>query len=204
MDGCNAGERRPFALKVKQDQVYVGTVCTAENGGTLADMSATVYAFDGTVFTSVLDFPLDYTKGRAILANPQGPDSWLPWTDDESLFFLSYQTSNGTTGHFYTYNQPILSDIEFAPDGSMLLGLMDRGGHQGGWYNLAPTTNPGILWYYATGGDLLIAYQNTDGNSWTIEDNGDRDGLGSYIASASQMNNQGPGGGEFFFNEFFT
>jgi hypothetical protein len=200
--GCTNGVRRPFGLGIRNGKVYLGTVCTGENSGTIADLVATVYAFDGNAFTSVLDFPLNYTKGYALSSGLK--TSWLTWTDNANTFFNTYSSCCFTpNGAIFTYNQPILSDIDFDDNGQMLLGFMDRGGHQAGWLNLDPGTST-QLWGYTTGGDLLTAYPNSSATTWTLESGGDKDGVGSYTPIASQINNQGPGGGEFYFDENFT
>ncbi|MEY4906108.1 MAG: hypothetical protein RLZZ292_3923, partial [Bacteroidota bacterium] len=196
--GCTNGEVRPFGLGIRNNIVYVGTVCSGETTGTTANLSATVYAFNGTTFTSVLTFPLTYTRGVANNGAPcDAVTTWLPWTNSESTFFTSYAQSDFT----FVYPQPILSDIDFDNNGDMILGIMDRAGHQAGSQNLPPTINSN-LYAINTGGDMLRAYLNNTG-TWTIENNGDKDGTGSYVASAIQKNTEGPGGGEFYFGDSY-
>jgi hypothetical protein len=196
---CANGESRPFGLGIRNGNVYVGTVCTGENNGSVADLSASVYAFNGSAFstTPVISFPLNYTKGR-----PQSTNSltnWLAWSDDETLVFGTYYEAGYPD--YFSYPQPILSDIDFDVNGNMTLAFMDRLGHQAGNENYKPTGTS--LNFGETAGDLLIAYL-TSNNQWTIEGNGDRDGSGSYAATAAQMNNEGPSGGEFFNNDQYN
>lgn len=64
---CVNGVARPFGVKPYNDLVYVGGVCTAENGGTSADLQAYVYALNPATGTwtpaPVLQFPLNYPRG---------------------------------------------------------------------------------------------------------------------------------------------
>jgi SdrD B-like domain len=200
--GCTGGERRPFGLGIRRGKVYVGTVCTAEAGGSLSNMNATVYAFDGATFTSVLDFALDYERGEAnkdIPLPPTGSTSqWLPWTDDEYTFFNQYRWFDLSDAAF-EYPQPILSDIEFDQNDGMILGFMDRAGHQAGHFNYPPSTGTSYenaLYYVNTAGDLRYAYRSGS-NVWTAEMGGDKDGAGAFVPNASQSGT----GGEFYYQD---
>jgi hypothetical protein len=130
---CPNGEARPFATKFYKGKLYVGVVCTGENGGTKADLSAKVYELDpgagglGTWVTSpIVNIPLNYKKGLASDGVNNGSTdlgaSWNPWQ--------SYQVDTGNKNGLYGRPSPILSDIEFDTDGSIIVGLMDRNGHQ--------------------------------------------------------------------------
>ncbi|WP_308873920.1 SdrD B-like domain-containing protein [Thiothrix subterranea] len=61
--GCSNGEFRPWAVKVHDGKVWVGTVCSAETSQLAADLKAYVQAFDGTTFTTATSFALTYSKG---------------------------------------------------------------------------------------------------------------------------------------------
>jgi uncharacterized repeat protein (TIGR01451 family) len=124
-DPCsgNAGEHMPFAIKVTRGKVFVGLVCNGQalNGttiGTANDLMGHIYEFDMATetfnLTPVLSFPLNY---RSATANP-----WLPWT-------------NQFQGYFEGAGFPMITDIEFDGKGNMIIGMVDRRGHQGGWYN---------------------------------------------------------------------
>ncbi|MEZ4919302.1 MAG: hypothetical protein R2792_09365 [Saprospiraceae bacterium] len=91
----------------------------------------------------------------------------------------------------------MISDIEFTSDGLVIIGMMDRTGHQFGYRQYRPNTTSGTPISAANGGDVLIAYQAESG--WALEKNGtipfiNRD---SWFGANT---NQGPSGGEFFYD----
>jgi uncharacterized repeat protein (TIGR01451 family) len=138
---CVNGNWRPFAVKYSRGELYVGGICDAQTSNDAADLKAVVYRVNGSTFTSVLSFsldPLTYPKGLA--RNPcanTGTDQWYPWLTTLSPA-PSGPSISCSSGSFFSYPQPILSDIEFDVDGSMMLGFIDRWGHQVGQNNLWP------------------------------------------------------------------
>jgi uncharacterized repeat protein (TIGR01451 family) len=154
-DPCsgNAGEHMPFAVKVTRGKVFVGLVCNGQalNGttvGTADDLMGYIYEFDVATETfnptPVLSFPLNY---RGATANP-----WLPWTNQ----FQSYFEGPGF---------PMITDIEFDGKGNMIIGMVDRRGHQAGWYNY--DLNGTGSYAIAVVGDLLQGLR--DPNSSTCQ-----------------------------------
>ncbi|HMR43977.1 MAG TPA: SdrD B-like domain-containing protein, partial [Saprospiraceae bacterium] len=100
-------------------------------------------------------------------------------------------------GSTIVYPQPVLTDIEFDVDGAMILGFMDRLGHQLGYKNYPPQgTSPLISGI--SGGDILRAFQKAD-NLFQIENNA-KSGI---ITTGGANNNEGPGGGEFYYRDVF-
>jgi SdrD B-like domain len=203
---CPNGVARPWATKFYRDKVYVGVVCTGENGGTKADLSAKIYelnaATDVWKSTPVLDQALNYTKGIAtnFISTAEVTDfgkTWNPWKDS------AIDPLDGKVNYLTVYPSPILSDIEFDTDGSILVGLMDRWGHQigagtripnaDGSCVLDPGRNFGPYIQPSSGGDIFRVGQNSD-CSYTIENNG----IVSGITSLGSGNGQGIGGGEFY------
>ena len=79
----------------------------------------------------------------------------------------------------------------------MILGFIDRNGLQFGYQNYKPdgTTNTitGI-----SAGDILLACRN--GGAWTLESNGQCP-PSSNPGAVGANDNQGPGGGEFFYDD---
>ncbi|MBK8557080.1 MAG: hypothetical protein IPL65_15500 [Lewinellaceae bacterium] len=141
-----AGEYRPFALKFARGKLYVVVICSAQhqNGdivGTQNDMTATVYKFDLATETwdptPELQFPLNYRDNTA--------NRWVPWT---SQWINCFQCEGF----------PMLADIEFDSDGNMILGIMDRRGHQAGWYNM--DLNGSLNENIAAVGDILRAVRD--------------------------------------------
>ncbi|HFD13005.1 MAG TPA: hypothetical protein ENJ32_11150, partial [Crenotrichaceae bacterium] len=189
---CTSGEFRPFALNYNDGLVYVGGVCDAStdapwtsdtavaNGGNL---EAFIVAFDpaSTNFSAVIDFPLNYQKGGSAWAymTATGPnaivgvdgtpdhhaDKWYRWADysDNEYNFAMFNPNNS---YRIAHPQPILSDIEFTASGDMIIGLMDRVGHQFGNDNYLPD-NRTIIGNAFSGGEILKAAKT--GASWTIE-----------------------------------
>ena len=96
------------------------------------------------------------------------------WSDSDPSSFI--------TSHW-------LSDIDFTDEGNMLLGLADRYGHTycDGGFGRVDQQYP----------DLLVAWNNN--GTWTLESNGV---AGSLIGTGVD-NGEGPGGGEFFGDDFF-
>ncbi len=219
---CPAADVRPFALKYYNNTLYVGMVCTGESTlqqifatnptPTLADIQpaknmlrAYVYRFNPASNTfdgaPALEFPLTYPRGAINFfftgIDPNNDGEWLPWTD---VWLPSYAPfSTAQTPPNIGNPQAMLTDIEFDDSGLMLLGFRDRFGDQGfSQMDISPTDGPATYDAYQAG-DLLIACQN--GGAWQIENNGQCLGRGP---SAGAGNNEGPSGGEFFYNENFV
>ncbi|WP_421829160.1 SdrD B-like domain-containing protein [Larkinella sp.] len=188
-----SGDARPFAVKIHNDQVYVGVVEDASHSKRVSELRAIVYRFDPNAdtpaFSEVFSTALNYPRG--IL--DYGVSGWQPWTDDYR------QARVSSAPDWLIYPQPILADIEFDTDGSMILGLMDRLGHQTGDGQLfRPNSSMPLMPYRGlSGGDVLrVAFR--DGR-YELERNG---GVGDQ-QSAGRNNRQGPTGGEFYHDDHF-
>ena len=225
---CQNGISRPWGLDIHDGRVYVGTVCSGELEAdtAVADLddeasrlSAQVYELTpdadpavGSVGTfnpnPVLTVELDYngvannnefTREKGCTGNFEACQ-WAPWLDNYSDAAMYTPFSD------LSRPQPILSDIVIEEDGFMVLGFMDRSGHQFGWNNLRPNGQPGTI-RVPTGGDILLAAPNGSGG-WVIEQNGtagNRTTAGNGIGPRGRGGpgtQQGPGGGEFFTDEF--
>ncbi|QMW01114.1 Cna B-type domain-containing protein [Spirosoma foliorum] len=213
---------RPFALKVYRGRVYVGAVTTNEavsttvsagtgsTGGSTpmitrdpSSMVAYVFEFNpvNSSFTTVLSFPLSYTKGAS--DNDQTgvsrADRWYPWTDVQAATGLIPNRYARNSGSF-SYPQPMLTGIEFDVDGSMILSIRDRFGDQYGNNNLGTNVSDNSSLFRAISpGDILRAGQCTPGvNQWTIENNAR---ICSGTATLGANTNQGPGGGEYYYSD---
>ena len=230
--GCSDGEYRPWAAKAHDGLVYVGVVCSAETSQIAVNLQAHVMTFaPGAGLTGafvpgpVLSFPLDYPRGDAASGGYKA--TWRPWIRDNMR--MRTIVNNGGSLAFGTgviYPQPILSDIEFDEQGRMILGFVDRGGHQTGNANyntagylsapipgnpsssgtpdlvnintgiLTVGTSPAVSTFHGiSGGDILCA-ANING-SWKLENNANC----GAIASAGANNMQGPGDGEYFWQD---
>ncbi len=185
--GCSNGDYRPWGLKVHLGKVWIGTVCSAETSQLAADLKAYVQVFDGSSFSNAFELPLDYIKGN--VGNGPGAEKWQPWS-------ASYQTL-ATNPSFAIYPQPILSDIEFDMDGSMILGLMDRMGHQVGASNYTPNYPDTSLVQGQTGGDILRVCNNN--GVYSLESNASC----SSGSTKGKDNAQGPNGGEYYWGDMW-
>ncbi|MBO0952511.1 SdrD B-like domain-containing protein, partial [Fibrella forsythiae] len=211
---CTNGTARPFGITVYQGKVYVGVVCTGEAAaGVAANLQANVYALDVATqtfsTTPVLTFPLTYPKGLVHASYPNLGSTWNPWSDSFAEFNIN-ATNTGTGTNNLAVRaalpQPILSAISFADNGDMIVGFMDRGGHQLGYRQRSPTdTGPTATSIYSgyVGGDILRARLN--GTTWTLENNGSvtSTALGT-LTTAGASTSQGPGNGEFYFTEEYN
>jgi hypothetical protein len=187
-----AGDFRPFAVKYHDGKVYVGVVNDATRSKQASDLKATVLAFDPATetFTEVFAARLDYPRGVL----DYGVSGWQPWTDDYNRAVVP------NSANWLIYPQPMLADIEFDTDGSMILGLMDRLGHQtGDGQSFRPTGSPTLqAGRGLAGGDVLRAAWRND--HYELERNGRAGGL----RTAGHDNGQGPAGGEFYTDDQFT
>ena len=179
--GTNRGDLRPFAVQVFNGRIYVGMVNSAQTTGQSADLRAYVYEVtdNGTTLTfgatPVLNFSLAYSRGNV---NPGISASWLPWV-------AAQQTIDPVN---IDYPQPMLTGIAFDADGNMVLGFRDRVGDQTAGQD--PPAR-GI-----TAGDILRA-AGSPALGWALESNGTAGG----VTTAGAGNNQGPGGGEFYYQD---
>jgi len=182
---CSGGEFRPFAVRMNNGKIYVGGVCDAEGSGNKSDLRAIIYRLDGSNFTEVLNFSLDYTKGKASRSCEDG--GWFPWTNQipETCFMSG-------SAQVIVHPTPHLTALEFDDAGDLILGFTDRMGNQLGFINYGPTGTD-VTYSVFTGGDILKAGANQDG-SFSIENNGT---VGENTTTGAD-NGEGPGGGEFF------
>jgi hypothetical protein len=166
--GVWEGSNRPFGLGVYRGEVYIGTVCDASISNNVNDLTATVYKFNGSSFSTVLTYGLNYDKEVASQDNPT-LTGWYPWTDNYNDLWTQYLTYNRLV-----HPQPVLSDITFDHDGNMVMAFIDRTGFVGGFENNTPyplngTYQPNFEYITIAGGDLLRA-TNSSG-TYTLEAN---------------------------------
>lgn len=200
--GCANGDYVVWGVEENDGEVYVGLVCTAEsmpfgtNGektAARAELKAHVMQLTGASFTSILEVPLDYDRGLVASCCGSPAAEWQPWTSD----WVTVASRNNTRA----YPQPALSDIEFDVDGSLVLALLDRHGHQTGRYNHQPDVNDANVRYEGmSGGDVLRACLVN--GVYELESNG-KCPAGSSVSSGAS-NNEGPGGGEFYFGDDYA
>ncbi len=149
---CTNGQGRPFSVKLWRGALYLGVVCDGEDDFDSANpqvvantnLSFTIRKYDLTTSTWSNFFgphPLNST-GRIQKGSPQSGASWErptymawnPWTNTYANTF----DANGTPDYSIR-PQPMLSEIEFDRDGSMILAFRDRNGDiMGTWESEAP------------------------------------------------------------------
>jgi SdrD B-like domain len=193
--GCTNGEYRPWAVTYYRGKIYVGVICDAGTvSGVQANLFAHVYEFNPATntfnTTPIFSTTLNYPKGKVHTGDPALGSKWEPWRDTWADIHIG---SSSTAGVRAARVQPILSAIEFDTDGSLVLGLMDRGGHQLG-FKQQSVPNNGSFYNGYIGGDILRAQFNVGAGTYTLESNGTsgtKVGCGAGTA-------QGPGNGEFF------
>jgi len=233
---CLAGDIRPWATEIYRGDVYVGVVCSGETNQSVGDLRAYILSMDETTpagFSLVTQFPLSYDRGfvtnPTFVGNPITgfPADWRPWRSTmTSLCSAPCATQADLAfGKQIIYPQPILADIEFDINGDLIVGFMDRLGHQTGNANYA-TTNPwGTVTLFnkdtyaqstavMAGTDpitgLEVVYEGVSaGDTIRLCSNG----AGGFIlennaicganttGGAGSMPAQGPGGGEYYWQE---
>ncbi len=188
---AKTGVFRPWAVKVHEGHVYIGGISDASLSQNAKDLKAYVYRLNPETGKTHLElsFPMQYSRGTL----DYDQSGWQPWTHDYNKTFTQQ------TSAWMIYPQPILADLEFDSDGSMILGFVDRLGHQGsdGMY-FRKAGNPTLLQYRClSGGDVLRAAKIED--RFQLEANGQA----GQRSSAGVGNQQGPGGGEFYVGDSF-
>ena len=186
------GTFRPWGLKFYKGRGYLGIVNDAATGAK-ADLRAYVLSFDPNNitagFTTEVNVSLNYNKQAVI-------DNWSPWIStfaantNSTLATTNFSLSRtDATNGGYKYAQPILSDIEFQPNGDMLLGFRDRLGEQFSGPLTDATSGATVGMFSYSRGDLLKACKV--GASFVIEGGG---GCATNFTGAFGPSNNG----EFF------
>jgi hypothetical protein len=151
--GVTTDELIPFALKYYQGSLYIGVVANGQtspaNAYDNSDMYGLIYRYDGSTFTKVLEFPLNYDRGNGIYANfaysPQPADvnndtyglNWNPWLNANALPApMGVPALTGIEFWDQGHPQPVFTDIEFDAAGNMIIGIRDRFGDQQGYQTL--------------------------------------------------------------------
>lgn len=227
----------PMAVEVNNGKVYVGGVTTRETTSAHAisdtiNLRGIVYEFDPATsgFTEVLRFPLTHRRGytNADYRYENRNNFWSGWQNNGDVSIggplrsglIGSSSGSNATGIYYP--QPMLCNIEFDVDGSMILGIRDRFGDQGGYANYFETGNtPGETYRALASGEVLRA--GKDGAGWSLENKGavttngvttsslglaDNTplGLGSFVLQLLTPwgGSLGPGGGYYYYNQNFT
>lgn len=222
------GDLRPFAVEEHRGIIYVGAVNSAESTQNPNDLRAYIFAFDPvagvfldqgrrvTTSQAVFEFALNYPRGNLHQGHdpiiggfsPPDPAEWNPWSPVHRML-QQQPAALGRSG----YPQPMLTGISFDTNGNITIGLRDRSGDQFGRnVPIDPDNLNDFSPFSMTAGDVLRAFINAPGNldavqvgasfaGWTLESNGR--GPGGTPGNGPVNNGQGPGGGEFFYDDNF-
>lgn len=229
---CTNSTFRPFGMKSYRGFLYIGGVCDGvqPGGGSVSrnNLKATIYKVDLSVapgsatFTLVYEFPLTYNRdanlnrgeGGGLAAedyeDPNGVNtslsntSWHPW----ARTFSEVQYANSTRP---MNPQPMLFDIEFDVEGTMVLSFVDRTGHQLGNNNYGTVVGNFTDYYCTAQGDVLRVYNNN--GTYELERNGKEGPSSPKAATAGAGNGDGPStlsgttwsgtAGEFYYQDRF-
>lgn len=197
---CPNSDYRPWGVKEYQGNFYLGVVCTNESTQDSTTLSATIYKFSPKTgqFSVFFQFPLTYKRGEADATDAcQNIRYWRPWSNTfpvacSSFFDAEYGKVVGSAIN----PQPIVSDIEFDTDGSMIIGLMDRFGLITGFKAMAPVDD-GKLYDGFVSGDILRVYNNN--GVYEMENNGQA----GPLTGSGVNNDEGFGGGEFYGRDYW-
>ncbi|MFJ6940430.1 collagen binding domain-containing protein [Streptomyces sp. NPDC101132] len=161
--GCpgGAGDWRPFGLGMRDGAVYVGGTCTAEASQKDEDLRAYVLKLTGTTFATVIGHDLAFERGMGY-ASVAGDTHWRHWLPTWDPYAWFKQAN---------FAQPILSDIVFDRDGSMMLGFRDRLGDQAGYEALGPEGSGDDIQrsLFPAMGDLTRVCKTASGWVWDSE-----------------------------------
>jgi hypothetical protein len=215
---CVKGIFRPWAITFQDGYGYLGGVCSAENEDQLintaphqtfptvvqrrdnSNLSAHVLRFDPANimagFGEVVQFGLDHNREDSAASGAVG--TWQPWAQEWAD--MANLSVNGSV--YFSYAQPILGNIEFADDGSMILGFIDRLNFQLGHQNRIPLSGSTTNTQGSSAGDIIRVC--LVGTSWVVE------GMAASCpvnepASADRRTDDGPSNqGEFFYSDYYT
>ncbi len=206
---CTNGTLRPFGLKIRETRGFLGVVCDAATSATRQnppELIGYVLSFDvsnPTSFTQELSIPFTYNREpyyQMIAGTNAVAGTWQRWMNTWTDADINTPASVGCCASFRSAPAPILSDIAFMPDGSLILGVMDRFAAQSGWSNnRAVSGDAATLRQYGSAGDILLAKYNGPG-SYTLE-SGENDPAN---ADPGYRTDDSPGNqGEFFYGDLF-
>lgn len=224
--GDNAPDLRPFGLGVHKDTgvVYWGVTCSNESGEN--QLTGHVFALDpadvAAGFELQVTIPLTYTRGCVhdagglILPGTQDcalngpidefdvPAAWEPWNpnfDSSGASRPEFGADDLYTGGIQIVGdpQPWIQDIEFLSNNDMVIGLGDRFSYQMGYRAFGPNEGDNQLYSVASGGDILRLCRNNLLDTWVLES----DGECGLLVTDGRLHLDGPGGGEFYYEESF-
>lgn len=198
--GCANDDYQPWAVEIHNGSVYVGVTCTAETSQNVNNLSAHIMQLSGGVLSSIFSFPLNYERGSTATFGAGSTNAdWRPWQSSFTRLTSGSVENDGNdlpNDDNASYPQPLFSGLEFLDDGTIAMGFADRYGHQIGYFNYQTDGVDTTLYEGIAGGDVLRAC--LVGGTLQLENNGS---CGALPATGGANNMQGPGGGEFFYED---
>ena len=185
---CTNGSGRPFSVKFWRGSLYLGVVCDGEQDFdpasplvvANANLSFTIRKYDlATLAWSTFFGPHSLnTAGRIQKGLPDTGFSrptfkaWNPWTTTYANSYPANGTymagSNYDLHDYSTRPQPMLSEIEFDRDGSMILAFRDRNADiMGAWQSEAPDGSSSPYVAFASGDVYRVC---RTGNGYSASD----------------------------------
>lgn len=203
------GELRPWGLTFHNGRGYLGLVADASISKSKYNLYGYIVSFDPNnldeEFTLEMVFPLNYRRERASYADrvtawPFRTSVWEVWAEDWDDTRIQLSDGSSADTLYTSYPQPVISDIDFDQDGNMIIGIMDRWGHQVGFLNYAAKSQSQTYIIGYSAGDILKAAPKTDMNG--------SDGNYEFVTTNNDntrfYTDDGPTyNGEFFYNDFF-
>ncbi len=184
--GCNMStDWRPWGLKYKDGNIYIGGLCSAESSKDPNDLKASILKYNSTGFTSVIQFDLLYNKGSV----SGSCKNFRPWFNNYYSYHVGGDQSCGPV--------PIVSDIEFDSEGNMIVGIGDRFGYQTGGRDYGTKKSDKLVYIHFAGGDLLKLFKLK--NDFLLEKNA----TSGFYTTLGVNNNQGICKGEYFYEDGF-
>ena len=140
----NPSDFRPWAIKYYKGLIYIGALCSGEaTQWSPNNMRGYILSFNPSNttagFTHVANFPLNTTR----VVQGTGTNGFQSWVNNS--FYNDFVI------------QPMVTDLEFDVDGSIIVGVADRGAFQMGYqnYRANPTATNTTLVNGDSYGDIL-------------------------------------------------
>ncbi len=151
-------------------------------------------------------FALEYYKNKLYVGYTVIKDTYSPSASSSSIHVVEYDLANATTNLFFSSSfnkgswedntlinfvlkiQHWFTDMEFINDDEFIIALNDRKGNR--------YCDP-LIKFPDQKGDILVVYN--DNGTWTMESAAEVNGR----VGREPSNGDGPGGGEFFGDDFF-
>ncbi|MBL7815795.1 MAG: hypothetical protein JNL70_12345 [Saprospiraceae bacterium] len=150
---------RPWALKEHNGVLYVGALCSGETNNNAGQLH--FYIMQCNSLTAATSMSLTADLGSSVTKQDGTP--WQYWAANATEAGIASTPNDG----YMNGAQPIISNIDFDKDENMIIGFMDRFGHQVGFANYLPNTTNTNLVHGIAHGDITRATKS--GSTYTVE-----------------------------------